>query len=169
MVSAIAIYEQVSSSDQCFPGAIQGMLTMNARTISGERLRLNIMFRARFLLCTESRLESAAAVGMKRAAAASIDVKRNADCFRRNFGVCKYGSTPHLVCARFSKKLLICQYRVTRFSGSNHILCEQIMSLSISHQPHLNRIRLRLNIQTRTKRTEERLQIMMFRRPGSGR
>jgi len=105
VVRAIAIYEHVSSSDQCFPGAIQGMLTMNARTISGDLFRLNIIFRARFLQCTESRLESAAAVGIKSAAAASIEVNRKADCFLRNFGVCKNGSTPHLVCARLSKKL----------------------------------------------------------------
>jgi hypothetical protein len=87
IVRAIAIYEQVSSSDQCFPGAIQGMLTMKARTISGDRFRLNMTFLARFLLCTDSRFERAAAVGIKRADAARIEVNRKADCLRKNSGV----------------------------------------------------------------------------------
>lgn len=37
IVIADAIYEHVSSSDQCFPGDIQGMLIIYANTSSGER------------------------------------------------------------------------------------------------------------------------------------
>jgi hypothetical protein len=49
IVRAEAMYEHVSSSAQCFPGAIQGMLTMNAKTISGERFLLKMISRARSL------------------------------------------------------------------------------------------------------------------------
>ena len=49
IVRADDIYEQVSSSDQCLPGAIHGTFTMNANTISGDRFRLALTFRARIL------------------------------------------------------------------------------------------------------------------------
>lgn len=73
---------------------------MKARTISGERLRLNMIPRARFLQWAESRLERAAAVGMKSADAARMDVNKKADCFLTNSSECKLKSNPHLVCAR---------------------------------------------------------------------
>lgn len=52
--------------------------------------------------CLVSLLDKAAAEGLNRAAAASIDVKRKADCERTKDAVCTVGSRPHLVCAKFS-------------------------------------------------------------------
>lgn len=79
IVRAMAIYEHVSSSDQCFPGVIHGMLIMYASTISGDRFRLAMILRERYLQCIDRRLKRAPAVGINRAEAARMDVKRNAD------------------------------------------------------------------------------------------
>ena len=101
IVRAIAIYEHVSSSDQCLPGAIHGTFTMNAKTISGERLRCSITFRAKDLQCIVNRFDRAPAEGRNSADAAKTEVKRKAERFRTNSGVYSNGSSPHLVCARF--------------------------------------------------------------------
>ena len=100
IVNAIAIYEQVSSSAQCFPGDIHGMLIMNANTISGDRLRFAITRCAKFLQCTESLFDRAAVDGRKSADAARIEVKRKADRIRTKLAVWTMGSSPHLVCER---------------------------------------------------------------------
>lgn len=87
MVRDEAIYEQVSSSDQCFPGAIHGMFTMYANTISGERFRWVITWCANLLQWPESLFDTAPADGMKRADTDMIDVNKNAECLRTNSGV----------------------------------------------------------------------------------
>ena len=87
MVRADAMYAHVPSSDQCSPGAIQGMFTMNPRTISGDRFRFVMRLRARSLQCAESLLDNADAVGMKSADAAIIEMNKKADCLRTNCGV----------------------------------------------------------------------------------
>jgi hypothetical protein len=86
-VSAIAIYEQVASSAQCFPGDIHGILTIKAKTISGDLFRCIITRSARFLQWTDNLLARAAVLGRKRAAAARRDVKRNAERERTNDAV----------------------------------------------------------------------------------
>ena len=47
MVKAIAMYEHVASSAQCFPGVIHGTFTTKASTISGDRYRFAITRAAR--------------------------------------------------------------------------------------------------------------------------
>lgn len=87
IVNAIARYAQVSSSAQCFPGDIQGILTIKASTISGDRLRFTIILCDKFLRWAESRFESAAVDGRKRAEAARMEVKRNAERARTKLTV----------------------------------------------------------------------------------
>jgi hypothetical protein len=99
--SAIAMYEQVSSSPKQEPGAIHGTLTMKANTISADLRRRFITSFANDLLCFDNLLHKAAADGINNAAVAMIEVKRKADCERTNSTVWTDGSRPHLVCARF--------------------------------------------------------------------
>jgi hypothetical protein len=77
------------------------MLTMNANTISGDRLRFTMTRCAKFLQCTESLFDSAAVDGRKRADAAKIEVKRKAERARTKATVCTFGSRPHLVWDKF--------------------------------------------------------------------
>lgn len=102
IVRAAPIYEQVSSSAQCFPGDIQGILTMNPRMISGDRCLFTMIDWARCFEWDDNLFEIAAAVGMNSAEAAMIEVKRKEDCFRTNSGVCNFASRPHRVCERLS-------------------------------------------------------------------
>lgn len=87
MVRAIAMYEQVASSAQCFPGDIHGMFIKKDSTISGDRCRFAITRAAKFLQWVESRFERAAVDGRKRDEAESIEVNRNADLARTNLDV----------------------------------------------------------------------------------
>lgn len=97
MVNAVDRYAQVRSLVQCRPGAIQGMLTMKAKTISTERKPENGIRRAKLSRWMQSRLHKAAIPVANDAEAARTDVNRNAERDRTKPGVCRKGSKPHLV------------------------------------------------------------------------
>lgn len=77
------------------------MLTKNARTISGDRLRFTMIRLARFFRWTDNLFESAAVEGRKSAEAARMEVNRNAERARTKLTVWTAGSSPHLVWDRF--------------------------------------------------------------------
>jgi len=86
----------VSSFDQQSDGALHGMFTMKASTISTDRERFASTCPRTLSLCVNNLFDSADASGRKRAAAASIDVNRYADRPRTYSAVCSTGSRPHL-------------------------------------------------------------------------
>ena len=101
IVVAIDTYQQVSSSALCLPGNIHGTFTMKASTISTDRYRFEMIRFTRFRQWFDNLLERAAAEGMNNAAAATMEVKRNADLDRVNDELYSIGSKPHRVCANF--------------------------------------------------------------------
>lgn len=100
-VRAMEIYVDVSSSAQCSPAEIQGMLTMNAKMISTDLYRLAMISPASFWRWLYSLLYTASSEGENRADAAAMDVSKKAERLRTNSTVCITGSMPHLVCASF--------------------------------------------------------------------
>jgi hypothetical protein len=97
ILKAIDMYAEVSSSAQCSPAGIHGMLTINARTISTDLNRFVMTKSASFCRCLESRLCRASKEGENRADAAHIDVNRKAERPLTKSTVCRTGSIPHLV------------------------------------------------------------------------
>ena len=73
---------------------------MKARTISTDRYRSIMMRFTKNLQWLDSLRDRADADGMNKAAAAEMDVNRNADLERVKDGVYRTGSKPQRVCAR---------------------------------------------------------------------